>query len=580
MTFRAKPVAKRPQKHSWESRDRKNFYLNLGFGLVVVTAVAILVIAVVATYYNDNLASVGSVNGQAITKSDLRDRVNIESWRLNQATQRIRTLTVAGRLTQAQADSQNQTIAAQQNQVVPISLERIIDNRLQASLAAEQNVTVTDADIDARLIEEATTPAARHAWVIEVKPEQDAGATAPTAAQVTAAQAKADQALKDLQGGKAWEDVAKTVSTDAATAPQGGDLGWVQNDDPSLDAAFLAALNTAAQDTPTGVLKGDDGIFRIGRVTEIAEATVDQAYQENLVNDKIDLAKYREVVRGDVLRKKLEDAIVADALKPGPQRDTSEIYLSQATLDLPADAVKVRHILFSPNDDPSGAQAGDYPDDDPGWGQAKLDAEAALAKLQADPSQFDAIAREQSDEGSAIGPDGTGGVLDAYVYTGSNYVPSFVEPIITAKPTDGQILPLIKTEFGYHVVQVLNHRPTMDDLKAKLAAGTDFATLAKDFSEGAEAPQGGRLGWIAKGQLEQQRSDAIFGAPIGSPSDVLTVTDDGQYLFLVKSEEERTPDANQADQIRQSAWSAWYDPKKTAATITRDESITGSSTTQ
>lgn len=579
MTFRAKPVAKRPQKHSWESRDRRNFYLNLGFGLVVVSAIAILVIAIVVTYYNDNLASVGSVNGQTITKADLRDRVAIEQWRLDQATQRIRTLTVAGRLTQAQADSQTQAIQAQVQQVVPIALERLIDNRLQAALAAEQNVTVSDAEIDARLVEEATTPAARHAWVIEVEPQMDAGAVVPTPAQVAAAQAKADGALADLQAGKAWEDVAKTVSTDAATAPQGGDLGWVQEDDTSLDTAFLAALNAAAKDMPTAVVKGDDGIFRIGRVTEIAEATVDAAYTDNLVNDKIDLAKYREVVRGDVLRKKLEDAIVTDALGAGPQRDTSEIYLSQATLDLPADAVKVRHILFSPNDDPSGAQAGDYPDDDPAWGQAKLDAEAALAKLKADPSQFDAVAREQSDEGSAIGPDGTGGVLDAYVYTGSNYVPSFVEPIVTANATDGQILPLVKTEFGYHVVQVLHHRPTMDDLKAKLASGTDLATLAKDFSDGAEAALGGRLGWIAKGQLDQARSDAIFAAPIGSPSDVLTVADDGQYLFLVSDEQERTPDANQADQIRQSAWSAWYDPKKAAATITRDEAITGSSET-
>ena len=66
MTFRAKPVAKRAPKHSWESRDRRNFYLNLGFGLVVVTAILILLIAVFANYYNDNLASVGSVDGQSI----------------------------------------------------------------------------------------------------------------------------------------------------------------------------------------------------------------------------------------------------------------------------------------------------------------------------------------------------------------------------------------------------------------------------------------------------------------------------------------------------------------------------------
>ncbi len=580
MTFRAKPVAKRTQKHSWESRDRKNFYLNLGFGLVVVSAIAILLIAVVTTYYNDNLAPVGSVNGQTITKGDLRDRAQIESWRLNHATQRIRTLAVAGRLSQAQADSQTQAIASQQQQIVPISLERLIDNRLQATLADEQGVTVSDADIDARLVEEATTPAARHAWVIEVAPELDAGATAATPAQVAAARAKADAALADLGAGKAWEDIAKTVSTDASTAAQGGDLGWVQEDDSQIDPALLAALWTAEMDKPTAVLQGDDGAFRIGRVTEIADASVDPAYTDAIVNDGIDLGKYRTVVRGDVVRKKLEDAVVADALKPGPQRDTSEIFVSADTLALPESAVRVRHILFSPEDDPAGAQAGNYPDDDPAWGQAKLDAEAALAKLKADPSQFDAVAREGSDEAAALGPNGSGGLLDAYVSTDSGYVPSFSEPIITANAVDGEILPLIKTEFGYHIVQVLHHRPTMDGLKARLADGADFATLARDFSEGAEASTGGRLGWIARGQLDPKRSDAVFAAPIGTPSDVLAVPDDGSYIFLVDREEERTPNPTQADQIRSSAWSAWYDPKKAAATITRDEAITGSSATQ
>jgi membrane-anchored glycerophosphoryl diester phosphodiesterase (GDPDase) len=74
MTFRAKPVAKRAQKPSWESRDRRNFYLNLGFGLVVVAAVVILAMAFALTYYNDHLVSVGSVAGQSISKDELRDR--------------------------------------------------------------------------------------------------------------------------------------------------------------------------------------------------------------------------------------------------------------------------------------------------------------------------------------------------------------------------------------------------------------------------------------------------------------------------------------------------------------------------
>jgi parvulin-like peptidyl-prolyl isomerase len=293
------------------------------------------------------------------------------------------------------------------------------------------------------------------------------------------------------------------------------------------------------------------------------------------VNDGLDLEKYRDVVRGDVIRQKLEDKVVADAVQPGPQRDSAEIYLSQATLDLPAEAVKVRHILFSPNDDPGAASAGEIPEDDPAWGQAKLDAEAAYAKLKADPEQFDALARAESDEQSARGEDGTGGVLTGYVSADAGYVESFSTPILDAKAADGDILPPIATEFGYHVVQILNHAPRMEDIKQRVEAGEDFAQLARDLSEGAEASQGGDLGWIARGQLDKRLTDAIFAAPVGGTSAIVTVADDGQYLYLVRDEQERSPTARQENEIRSRAWSDWYEPKKAAVEIERDESIVG-----
>ncbi len=576
MTFRAKPVVKRAHKPSWESRDRRNFYLNLGFGIVVVAALAILGIAVALTYYNDHLVPVGSVSGKAISKDELRDRVLIETWRLEEATNRIRTQTAAGYLTQSQADLQNQIIGQQQQQVVAIALERIIDNRIQADLAVADGLTVTDQDIDARLTTEATTPELRHGWVIEVQPETDPGAAEPTAAQIAAARTKADTALKDLKAGKAWDEIAKTVSTDTATAAQAGDLGWLQAEDTQADEAFLEALFAAAADTPTAVVEGEDGIFRIGRVTEIAPEAVDAAYQQNLVNGGIDVVKYREVVRGDVVRQKLEDKVVADATKPGPQREVAQIFLTAATAALTDDAVKVRHILYSPKDDPAAAQAGDIPEADPSWTQAKADADAAYAKLQADPTQFDAIARAESDEESARGEAGSGGVLGAYVGTDSSYVPSFSTPILDAKAADDQILPPIKTEFGYHVVQVLNHAPDLAKIKAQADGGADFAKLALDLSEGEEASRGGDLGWIAKGQLDAALSTAIFAAPLGKTSDVVVIADDGEYLFKVTAEETRTPEGRQLEEIQSRAFAAWYDPKKEAIVIERDPAITES----
>jgi parvulin-like peptidyl-prolyl isomerase len=574
MTFRARPIVRRLQRPSWDTRDRRNFYLNLAFGLAVLAALVILGIAVALSYYNDHLASVGSVNGQSITKDELRDRATIESWRLEVEKRRITTQAVAGQLSAAQAEAKTQLIDQQLQGVLSTALEKIIDNRIQAGLATEEGVEVTDADIDAKLAQEATTPEARHAWQIEVEPAGDSGATGPTAEQKAAARSKIEAALADIKAGKPWEDVARTVSTDSATAPQAGDLGWLTKTDTQTEEAFLGALFATQANTPTDVIEGDDGIFRIGRVTEISPEAVDPNYQETLVNDGIDLAKYRAVVRGDVIRTKLEDKLVADASKPQPQRDTAEIYLSQGTVELSDDAVKVRHILFSPKDDPEAASNGDIPDDDPSWGQAKLDADAAYARLKTDISQFDAVAREDSDEASAVGPDGSGGVLDQYVSADSTYVESFSKPIIDAKPTDGQLLPPIKTEFGYHVVQVMSHAPDLAEIKTRVDSGQDdFADIARDISEAPEASRGGDLGWIAKGQLEKEKSDAIFAAPVGKTSAIVTIQDDGQYLFLVKSEEERAPEGRQLDEIRSRLFSDWYQPKKDAVTITRDEQI-------
>jgi hypothetical protein len=160
------------------------------------------------------------------------------------------------------------------------------------------------------------------------------------------------------------------------------------------------------------------------------------------------------------------------------------------------------------------------------------------------------------------------------VSTDSSYVASFSKPILDAKPTDGQLLAPIKTEFGYHVVQVLNHAPDLAAIKTKIDSGqAEFADVARDISESGEAARGGDLGWIARGQLEKAMTDAIFAAPIGKTSTVVTVKDDGQYLFLVRGEEERAPEGRQLDEIRSRLFADWYQPKKDAVTVERDEQI-------
>ncbi len=574
MTFRAKPVVKRSHRPSWESNDRRNLYLNIGFGVVVVMAVVVLLIAAGLSWYNDHLAPVGSVNGQAITTDEFTDRYNIESRRLEEAERRVRTATVAGQLSATQSESQLSAIASQRESLASTTLERIIDQRLQAGYAAEEGVVVTDADIDDRLVVEATVPEFRHAWLIAVSPVVSPGAVEPTAEQIATAKTKIDAALEDLQAGKSWDEVAKTVSTDA-TGPQSGDLGWIEADDTQEDEPYLTALFAAEPNTPTAVIEGADGTFRIGRVTEVAPATVDADYLAKLQNDGIDLTKYRAVVAGDVTREKLEEKIVADATKPAPQRRVAEIYIKDSGADVAEGAIKARHILYSPKDDAQGAV--DIPDTDPSWDIAKNEAEATYVKLLADPTLFDSIARAESDEASATGPSGTGGKLP-YFDKASEIDEAFKAAITAEGLKPGDLLAPIKSAFGWHVIQIM-YGPTDTDqlnlLKTKADAGADFGLLARDNSESPDASLGGDLGWVAKGQFDEFATAAIFAAPIGKTSSIVSVPDDGIYLFKVLEEATRAPEGRQLDTITAKAFDDWYTPLKDAATITRDESIAG-----
>jgi parvulin-like peptidyl-prolyl isomerase len=579
MTFRAKPVVKRDHRPGWEAQDRRNFYLNLGFGLIVVLALLILAGYVGLSWYNTHLASVGSVDGQSITKDEFKDRYIIESWRLDEAEARIRTEVQAGRLTEAEGTSTQSTITQQRNTLPTVTLERLIDTKLQTSLATQEGVSATPGDIDARLIVEATTPEVRHAWVIEVAPVTDLGAIGPTEAQKAEAKAKAEAAVKDIAGGKTWEEVAKTVSTDIATAPQAGDLGWMEAKDTRADEAYLTAIFAAPLNTPTAVVEGSDGIFRVGRVTEITPSSVDGAYQAKFQNKGISLDHYRTAVAGDVIHEKLQAKIVAAVTGPAPQRHVSEIYIKDPATAPGADAIKVRHILYSPNGDP--AKASTVAATDPAWSMAQSKATTTYARVKANPNLFDSIARKESDEASALGTSGSGGKLP-YFDSASSVDAAFKAAILAPGLKEGDVLPPVRSAFGWHVIQVM-YRPSdvsrLKALKDLADNGADFAALARDNSETTSASLGGDLGWIAKGQLSQALTDAIFAAPIGKTSEVTTIGADGNYLFKVFAEETRTPAGRQLEELTSSAFSTWYDAKKSAAVIKRDTTITNSTTT-
>ncbi|HEX7948850.1 MAG TPA: peptidylprolyl isomerase [Candidatus Limnocylindrales bacterium] len=567
MTFRARPVAKRPSRAGWDSDERRTALINGGFIIAIIAAILLLVGYAGWSYYSDHWGAAATVDGATITRDDLRTRVAIETFRTTYTEARIRDLLAQGRVTQSDASQQLAYLEQRRQSIDSISLERLIDATLQAKLAGEDGIAVTDADIDAELKTEATLDEQRHAWMIEVEPTVDPNSGQVGDAQKAEARAKAEAALADLKAGQKWEDVAKKVST-ATTAAQAGDLGFLPLKS-GYDTRFMDAVFAVAQDTPTDVVEGDDGTFRIGRVTEIAAQSVDQGFQTKIQDAGVKLDDYRAAVKADVIQKKLSDKVVADLSKPSTQRHVLQIFVPVAQVS--SDAVKIRQIVVAPNDDTAAAK--DVPADDPAWAKARTEAFDLYRQLQLDPSKFDGLARAKSDDRATSPQGGKTGYIDA-----TATIPGEVATAIFAKGlTNGQILEPIKTGLGWYIVQFMHPYGDGDetwlaDVKTRADAGIDFAQLARDNGEGAETKDGGDIGWVVRGQLGDLKESAIFATPVGQISEVVSVQNEGLYLYKVLEEATRTPDAKQIKSFEDSGFANWYSIKKAAATITRDYS--------
>jgi parvulin-like peptidyl-prolyl isomerase len=573
MTSRSKPTAKRSSRFSRDGQDRHNLYVNLAFGLVIFIGLITLVGAAAATYVGSHFTEVAKVNGQSINQDTYRDQTLVDSFRLNQAEAQARYLNQLGRISDADLEARVASISQARQQLTSSSLDRLIDATLQGQLAAQQGITITDAQIDQRLTDEATQKEERRISLITVKPEVSTGATTATDAQKAAAKAIADKALADIKGGKPFADVAKAVSKDSyATA--GGDAGWILADDTSLDSALVGALFALPQPGLTDVIAGSDGSYLIGQLAEIGAPIVDPIWTDKIKDAGIPMSAYRDAVRADLTREALTTKVVANATEQATvQRRVSEIFISTSTYQGPGDEVKVKHILYTPGDKPPDAQ-NPVASNDPGWPTAKAKAQATFDKLKALPpaeldAQFAAIAKTDSlDTGSAA----SGG--DLQWFTQGSLDRGFGEAVFKDGLKKGDLVGPVQSQYGWHVVLFEARRGSPDTRLAGLqvqanAAGADFAKLAKENSDGSDAASGGDLGWVAHYQLEQEREAAIFAAPVGKLSDPLT-TASGYYLFLVREEQTRKPDGDQLAGLKSSAFQNWFAAQKAKAQITPD----------
>ncbi len=405
-----------------------------------------------------------------------------------------------------------------------------------------------------------------------------AASTGPTAAQDAGAKARADAALAALKAGTPWATVAKEYSTDPS-ATKGGDYGYITATD-TVDAAWVSDLFKLPLNGMTGVVKGADGTYRIGKVTDIVPPKTDPNFQKNIEAAGVNFAAYRQAVYYNLLSQKLQNAITTK-LTTGSIEQVHAWEIEVATTDsngnpITGPQVEAAHILFSPKGDPNNASS--IPATDPSWAAAKAKADAVAAQLRAikDPAQraaeFAKLAKTESND-TTSGANGG----DLGWFTQSEMVAAFSDPLFTGTHQVDEIIGPVKSQYGYHVILFQGSRPApqqrVTQIQKELAApGASFSAIAKANSDAPDASAGGDMGWIAPYQLSQSVQDVLFSLKPNQVSAPQTQSD-GIYLYEVTQKETRTVDSSQLSTLQGSAFTNWYAAQKAKANIWQSPDI-------
>jgi len=115
--------------------------------------------------------------------------------------------------------------------------------------------------------------------------------------------------------------------------------------------------------------------------------------------------------------------------------------------------VKARHILIAPKGSPAAQAGKDLTDE-----QAKAKAEDLRKQIVAG-ANFEELAKKESDD---TGSGARGGDLGSFGH--NQMVPEFEQAAFAAKV--GEVTPVVKTQFGYHIIKVEAHNNTpLDEVR-------------------------------------------------------------------------------------------------------------------
>lgn len=210
--------------------------------------------------------------------------------------------------------------------------------------------------------------------------------------------------------------------------------------------------------------------------------------------------------------------------------------------------LRVRHILIS------------MPDSIPARDTVKYWDRISEAYQKAKAGQDFTKLVDQYSEDSSVDPNAHGDL--GYFHWG-RMVDEFQDAAWKLKP--GEISPIVRTRYGYHIIQMIDRRPsyieyrtaailvkvnrkdspaetTLAFERAKMIlaeakkSGADFAQVARKYSEDDKSWMNGEIGWVARGTMPNEYWDLVSRMKIGEVAGPVRTY---RGYFVVKYEETR-----------------------------------------
>ena len=574
MSFRNRPVLDRKHRPRWQDELRTQQLVVAGFALAIAVAVGIFAAASWSSFYQGNLQQAALVDGTPLRRAEVLQRIQIVAAELQAQAVDIQNHAGGARdqVVQQQLSSLQAALGAVQQTGADSLVTGIVLDRRAATLGGQPSADEVQAEFDKRRM----LPARAELSLIIRVPQKAEGAKKLTDADWAKAKADIDEIKAELDGGADFATLAAQRSADPSAA-QNGLLGWIEKSDPQFGDYFDAATDAEVGDI-VGPLKSTGGWYLLQVEDKDAggrDALLDELLNSVGVTDDI----YRDYVRQELLQKRVQDYFASTIERPyQPQRKIAQIVITNES-GFPVPKVRIRHLLVQPlpgAQDQSGAT-------DKQWAAARRKAQELRAEAvkRADSDWFE-LAQQSDDQGSAS----RGGYLGWYDPNelSGQFVPAFANA--AGKLEIGEISRLVRSQFGYHIIQVTEERTSAGGLAESLVAQLredpdSFAEVAKAESEDVStAKKGGEVGWIIRYQYEAARDRAVFD--LSKPGDISdpVASSSGIHIYkLLDTAELRYVPQEQRDALGSAGFTRWLQELKEQAGVWVDSEFAPSAST-